>query len=316
VKPADPENPVHAFFRHVRERPEEPWLFFRPRLDWHWRSFRHLAVQVTATARRLAALLPQESGPRVALPRAGTPDEAPDAVVATLAILAVGGTAVPLGAVGAAEDWDAAPAAAHCEAQILPVGKGERASPRWPAVEVAAPPEMFSTEQPETRIPAERAASARVLSAQGEPWPISRWSAAVAAAYAPLGTSGTSGTSGRVKRGRDVVVLAGDLRSVDSRRLLTWATLQGAALLLEPDRRAGPAAIQWARATVIQATAPELEGLRHRAKPPKGWWKRRGSPFAPPLDRLRGIVVEGAEDLPEEAVNFWRRAGVEMLRLV
>jgi hypothetical protein len=165
---------------------------------------------------------------------------------------------------------------------------------------------MFSRDKPGFEDAPAPEGEGGVVLEDGREWSVSTCVERVTGALAPLASPPA----------RDVVLLAGDFRDAHSRLLLTWATLSGAALLLEPDARLGPAAARWARPTLLWETAAELARWQREAAPSGRWQRRRGCPFQPPLDRLRGVVVLGPDPLPEVAENFWRRAGVTVLRLV
>lgn len=296
-------TPVSALFQHAVQTPEEPWLFFRPALDWRWRSWRHLAVQAATAVERLTAL----DGPlKVAFPVATTAEAAPDAVVMDLAVQCVGGTAVPVAAQPGDPAWGDALEAAQCTAQLLPPGSLGQAVPGVRAVELPAPPAMFSSQQPPAEPPRDRSGEAAVVLADGTPLAVPRCLETTARGFTPLAPAPR----------RDVLVLAGDFREFAARLLLTWATQTGAVVLLEPDARLGLAATRWARPTVLWGGLEVLEGWRREARSPSRWQRRRGCPFAPPLDRLRALLVVGEDALPGGALDFWGRAGVLVLRLV
>jgi hypothetical protein len=110
--------------------------------------------------------------------------------------------------------------------------------------------------------------------------------------------------------GREVLVSGRSLFAPADRALLAWATVTGAALLLEPHPQARAATAAWARPTVFHGTAGEIAHLRRLAGSGRRWWRRApGLPFG----RLRVVfVTEG--DLGEEA-GFWTGRGVKVLPL-
>jgi hypothetical protein len=109
------------------------------------------------------------------------------------------------------------------------------------------------------------------------------------------------GTSG----GREIVVLGGPLVDPVERSMMSWATLTGAAVVLEPDPALRAATAAWARPTLFHGTPGEIAALRARAgKGRKGWL---------PFRRLRTLLVVG--DLPAEEDAFWRERGVAVRRV-
>ena len=109
-------------------------------------------------------------------------------------------------------------------------------------------------------------------------------------------------------RGRDIIVLGGALEIPEERAMLSWATLAGAAVVLEPNPALRVATAAWVRPTVFHGTAAELAALRSWAeKETKGWLRRR--PHLP-FRRLRSVLITGSEMLPSEGEAFWRERGV------
>lgn len=104
------------------------------------------------------------------------------------------------------------------------------------------------------------------------------------------------GTSG----GREIVVLGGPLADPVERRMMAWATLAGAAVVLEPDPALRMATAAWARPTVFHGAPGEIAELRARA----GKARKGRLPFR----RLRTLLVVG--ELPEEEKAFWQKRGV------
>ena len=99
---------------------------------------------------------------------------------------------------------------------------------------------------------------------------------------------------------REIVVLGGALDGAVERTMLSWATLAGAAVVLEPDPALRPATAAWVRPTVFHGTPEEIADLRARVG------RRRGRPFR----RLRTVLVAGS--LPAEDEVFWRERGVKV----
>lgn len=101
---------------------------------------------------------------------------------------------------------------------------------------------------------------------------------------------------------RHIVVLGGFAGDPAERFLLAWATVAGAAVLLEPEPSSYVPTAVWARPTVFAGTAPDRARLREAA----GRGRRRRLPFG----RLRAVLgTDGA--LPEEEKSFWEERGVK-----
>jgi len=112
-------------------------------------------------------------------------------------------------------------------------------------------------------------------------------------------------------RGREIVVLSGPLELAQERAMLSWATLAGAAVVLEPDPGLRVATAAWARPTLFHGTAAELAGLRQWVEKEKGGFLQ-GRPRLP-FRRLRTLLVTDYEALAKEEDAFWRGRGVAVL---
>ncbi len=88
--------------------------------------------------------------------------------------------------------------------------------------------------------------------------------------------------------------------------MLSWATVTGAAVALEPEPGLRIATVAWVRPTVFHGSAAEISALRAWVE--KG--KRRGLPFG----RLRTVLVAG-EELGREEAAFWSGRGVKLGRV-
>ena len=125
--------------------------------------------------------------------------------------------------------------------------------------------------------------------------PPSGWTAAeIAAAGEQL-----QGEIGETEE-RDIVVLGGPLEDPLERTMMAWATLSGAAVVLEPDPALRAATAAWVRPTVFHGTPGEIVDLRARV----GKARKGRLPFR----RLRAVVVAG--ELSGEEAAFWRERGV------
>jgi len=108
---------------------------------------------------------------------------------------------------------------------------------------------------------------------------------------------------------RHILVLGGFAGDRAERLLLSWATVAGAALLLEPEpAHLVPTAV-WARPTLFAGTAADLARLRAAVEEDEAGFKlfkrRRRLPFG----RLRSVLgTEG--ELSVEARAFWEERGV------
>ncbi len=106
---------------------------------------------------------------------------------------------------------------------------------------------------------------------------------------------------------REIVVLGGALADPVERTMMAWATLAGAAVVLEPDPALRPAVAAWARPTLFHGTPAEIADLRARAgKARKG---------RPPFRRLRTLLINGTERLEAADEAFWEERGVKVLKL-
>ncbi|HKH46522.1 MAG TPA: hypothetical protein VKM72_17810 [Thermoanaerobaculia bacterium] len=113
---------------------------------------------------------------------------------------------------------------------------------------------------------------------------------------------------------RHVLVLGGFAGDPAERALLAWATVAGAALLLEPEPMSYVPTAVWARPTVFAGTAADLVRLRAAAERDEAGFKifrrRRRLPFG----RLSAVLVTEGE-LPPEETAFWGERGVRVGRI-
>jgi hypothetical protein len=99
---------------------------------------------------------------------------------------------------------------------------------------------------------------------------------------------------------REIAVLGGPLEDPLERTIMAWATLSGAAVVLEPAPALRAATAAWVRPTVFHGTPAEIADLRVRVG------KRRKGRL--PFRRLRTVLVSG--EISEEEAGFWRERGV------
>ncbi len=110
---------------------------------------------------------------------------------------------------------------------------------------------------------------------------------------------------------RDILVLAGDLAEPAERTLLAWATVAGAALLLEPLRESLVGTAVWARPTVFAGTAEETARLRQAVeREGSRWWRRRPRL---PFGRLRAVLQTDTAEVAPGDVARWAEHGVTLL---
>lgn len=112
---------------------------------------------------------------------------------------------------------------------------------------------------------------------------------------------------------RDIVVLSGSIEIPEERAMLSWATLAGAAVVLEPNPALRVATAAWVRPTVFHGTAAELATLRKWVEKERKGWLRRAPRL--PFRRLRIVLLTGPEALRVEEEAFWRERGVRVERL-
>jgi hypothetical protein len=112
--------------------------------------------------------------------------------------------------------------------------------------------------------------------------------------------------------GREILVLGGALDQPATRAFLSWATVAGAALLLEHDPGSVVGSAVWARPTLFAGTAEEIAGLRRAAeRQEQGWLRRLRKQRQPPFGRLRTVFSTDVALPPEDEV-FWRDRGVSV----
>jgi hypothetical protein len=111
---------------------------------------------------------------------------------------------------------------------------------------------------------------------------------------------------------REVVVLGGSPEDRAERRMLAWATVAGAAVLLEPDPAARVATAAWARPTIFHGTAAELSALFRAAGPARTRLFRRPRR---PFGRLHTLLLAGGPPSPAAELAAWRERGVAIVSL-
>jgi hypothetical protein len=262
-----PPNLPSALQRHAAFDPEEPWLFHAMGWDWAWRSWGELGRWMDAWVEPLSGLPP---GSRASF----LYKSLPESVILDLAIQAAGLVSAPAAVPGKSD--------------------GEGAWIETEGLEVRIfPPDSLSAPR------GERDAGGAVVIPQGQP---EEWTAAeLAVAGERLGEEIGPG------EGREIVVLGGPLQDPAERTMLAWATLAGAAVVLEPDPALRAATAAWVRPTVFHGSAAEIAALRAWAE------KERGKRL--PFRRLRTVLVSRGGTLAEGDAAFWRERGVKVGRV-
>lgn len=103
---------------------------------------------------------------------------------------------------------------------------------------------------------------------------------------------------------REIVVLGGPLEDPGERTMLAWATLAGAAVVLEPDPALRAATAAWVRPTVFHGSPEQIAQLRARVE------KERGRRL--PFGRLHTVIA--SREIAEEAA-FWQGRGVRVAQI-
>ncbi|MCH9650113.1 MAG: hypothetical protein K0U98_17890 [Deltaproteobacteria bacterium] len=306
------EHPVQILFHQAEISPEEPWVFFRPALDWQWYSFAQMAAAVSAACQEVNQL---PAGTSIVFPDRCDPDS----MVIDLAIQAAGHRAVPVEA-----DFLAAPPQARATespgthwVDTVPPSTSDQDSGQaakdmtFIGVEPLGTPRELLREQGKRSdlrfsgsLPA---AEVRVKSQEGRSqiWTTLQVVQAAKRVVDALPTSPR----------RDVVVCHRPLREVGQRVLVTSALLQGWGLVLEPEPAAYNATVHWARPTLLYGTPEQLAPWHREPKAAKAWFRRgTANKWPRPLDRLRGVLIVAAKESGSEAA-FWQQRGMASVPL-
>ncbi len=248
---------------------EEPWLFRSVGWDWHWSSWGELARQAAAWA---AGLPPASRAAFLYAPR-------PESVALDLAIQGAGLVSVPVSgeAMKGTYTWvevEGEGGGVRFEASPPPLSREERGDSGGAVV-------VIGGAQVEVR--------AEELMGMAE---------RVQAEIAPARRAGE----------REIVVLGGPLEQPAERAMLTWATVTGAAVALEPAPEMRIATAAWVRPTVFHGTAEEIAALR-------AWEEKGGRRRRLPFGRLRTVLVVDGELLGEKERAFWEGLGVRVADL-
>lgn len=272
--PAPPHLPA-ALLHHAALGPEEPWLFRAEGWAWRWHSWGEVARWVTAWAELLSEIPPACRTAFSYAPR-------PQAVALDLAIQAAGLVSVPVS--GEREGG---------EAGFWAEVEGEEVRVIEPS-----PPAPLSRGE-------ERNAGGGVVAGNEE---------RTAAELMEVVERVQGEIQGPLRKSpREILVLGGPLERPEERAMLSWATVAGAAVVLEPDPALRVATAAWVRPTVFHGTAAELAGLRSWVEKEGRGFPRRGPGL--PFRRLRTVLVAGGEALAEGEEAFWRGRGVRVGRV-
>jgi len=284
------------FLDHAATRPEEPWLFLQEGWDWRWTAFGEVAGRAAATAEAVGDLAP---GARVGY----AARLSPALVAADLALQAAGLVAVPIDPELAPPERREAVRARQCCAWLelgddSPVEAPVPLVRRAPSLEAAKVGSLGALQDSvPAAFPARQPGGALVVT-EGECREIDAGSL-VELARALAETLGPGPK-------REITVLARCLEEPLARLLLAWATLSGAAVVLEPDGVAFLTTAAWARPTVLAGTAADLETALVRAE---AGGKGPRSPFG----RLRFWLVAESEGVPHRVAARWQARGVGIL---
>jgi len=289
--PAPPNLPA-ALFHHAAVHAGEPWLFHAEGWDWRWHTWGEVAREVMARAEGLSEIA---AGSRYAFAYTARPED----IVLDLAVQAAGLVSQPM-----SSPPPPSPPRPSSPAPSLPATPGEEGEKQEEAVFFPSPGVVGREGAGEGSGVRARAGGAAVVR-DGEPVELS---AAELIAMAEQLQKQIGSTSRR-----DIVVLSGPLEIPEERAMLAWATLAGAAVVLEPNPALRVATAAWVRPTVFHGTAAELAALRGWAEKERKVWLRRGPRL--PFRRLRSVLVTGPEALRAEEEAFWRERGVRIGRI-
>jgi hypothetical protein len=293
--PAPPNLPA-ALFRHAASHPEEPWLFQAEGWDWRWHCWGAVAREVLARVEGLAGIA---AGSRYAFAYTARPED----VVLDLAVQAAGLVAAPT----ASPPPEPSPLTPLPPPPFPPHrerGKQQEESRTFFSFSPSSPGEGGREGAGEEGRGGEGGGGA-VVFRDGQ--------------LLELTASDLIATAERLQEqigppgGRDIIVLGGALEIPEERAMLSWATLAGAAVVLEPNPALRVATAAWVRPTVFHGTAAELRSLQTWAEKEKKGWLRRGPRL--PFRRLRTVLLAGSEALRLEEEAFWAERGVRNRRL-
>jgi AMP-binding enzyme len=330
-----PASLPEALAGHAAADPEAPFLFFPEGLHWRWWSWGRVAQLAAQWARPLAGL---GAGTRVGF--AG--DLSPQALVLDLAVLSTGLVPVPLAGEAVAGEELAGEATAGA-----PLAGGLSAGEPPAGAPFAGEPPGGQSREPagalhRTGMPAGCAAWLEVVdgesiltSASTPPRPAAGGARPQPGAgigdreispHAWLEAAARVGSAIGPSRQREILVLGRALATPAGRILTAWATVAGAALVLEPDAASYLRTLLWARPTVAHGSAAELARLRSAVESAErsslrtrlARLRRRSSrrpsrQGGQPPGRLRTLFQDEAPEPGE--IAFWQDRGTRLVQL-
>jgi len=270
-------SPYASLLHHASLAGEEPWLFRSEGLDWRWHTWGDLARQAAAWAERLASRPPASRVEFAYMP-------SPEAIALDLGIQGAGLVSGPVSGESVPEPE-------------VPLPRPSSPRPSSPAP--SQPPSPG--EEGEQQERSSRSGGAVVLiEGSAVEWRSAELMVMAEQVQAEIAPARRVGE-------REIVVLGEPLETPEERAMLSWATVTGAAVALEPAPELRIATAAWVRPTVFHGTAEEIAVLRAWAEKAK---RRRGLPFG----RLRTLLVAGGE-LGKEEAGYWRDLGVRVGRV-
>jgi len=284
-----------ALFLHAETCPEEPWLFRSEGWDWRWQSWGEIARQVRARVETLS----EQAGSRYTFAYTAQPED----VILDLAIQVAGLVAAPFSG-PPPEPSPLAPLPPPPFPPHRERGKQQERSKTSSYPAPSSPGEVGREGAGEEGRGGEGGGGAVVLR-DGQP--------------VELSAADLIAMANRIQEliepagKREIVVLGGPLENPDERAMLSWATLAGAAVVLEPNPALRAATAAWVRPTIFHGTAEELSALREWAAREKQGWLRRSPRL--PFRRLRKVLVTGPEALADKEEAFWADRGVRVARI-
>jgi hypothetical protein len=313
--PAPPNLPA-ALFHHAVSHPEEPWLFRAEGWDWRWHSWGKVAREVMARAEGLSGCA---AGSRYAFPYTARPED----VILDSAVQAAGLVSVPT-----SSPPPPSPPRPSSPAPSLPTTPGEEGEKQEEsAFKAPSPGEGERKDQKDSKDEQGRKSAffpspgGREGAGEGPGVRARAGGAVVVHEGEPIELSAAEliATAERIQdqigptKGRDIVVLSGSLEIPEERAMLSWATLAGAAVVLEPNPALRVATAAWVRPTVFHGTVAELAALRNWVEKEKRGWLRSRPRL--PFRRLRAVLLTGSETLRVEEEAFWAERGVGVARI-
>jgi hypothetical protein len=285
-----------AVERRAAADPESPFIFWPEGWNWRWWSWRQTADLMARWAAPLAGLPPGAA--------VGFDGRAyPQALALDLAVQAARWVPVPAGGLTSGCAW------------WLDLPAGPSGAARLRSLEGCAP----SSDGDGGASPP----AAGVMVQAAEEWHL----ISVPELEGAVARVGEMIRAGRAATGeRDILVAGRQLGSWGGRLLAAWATVEGAALVVDADPASRLGNVLWARPTVFGGNASELAALRGQIEAARrsGGWRRLMRQRLPrraaaperrprPVGRLRVLFQD--EPLDAEAVAFWQVRNARLLQI-